>query len=1575
MSENIGSILGYLRLDRSDWDNEIRAAMAKADELGRKSPNIKIGTNAPSAIAQLAAVAAAVKRLQDAQGAENVAQAKLTELQDKGNVSAGRLAAAQERLDKAHRSTAAAAIALAAAEDAGDRAAAKAAMDTAKLGAAADKTTASFKIGLIPALAMLAPAAIPIAGVAGGALLGLLPVAATVELGIKGIENQMKKGAVQGTAFAASVNALKAELGTLEQNAAGGLMNGINTALSKSGPLFETVNRDVSVMSGELGQIVGSAAPSLVKILTDLDPLFQTFGQGLVRGAADLERWANSSDGISRFVAYVQSELPTVEHTLANVITLIAHLAEGAAPFGGVLLNDINLFVGALDKIPVPLLQTAVPVIAALYAAVKTNQAVTVGVTALNNALGLTGPKAVAAAQAQNAASLQVQAAATAEAAGVARAKATEAAAAAEAAAQIAASTGATSSVLAAGAAASAEAAAEFAAAMQAEASAAEANAAQVAASSEAASAAVAASGEAAAAASVGFGSMLGPLGAVVIGGGLLASVFMHSGQSAQQAAQQVNTYTQALEASRGAINDDVRSKVALALANTDAGKQAAMFGVSHEQLINTIISGGPALTSLKAKLDDAGSALGSWTGQAKSGAYYTRDQSEAGIGLSKTLSRQSSAFGKAVAQAKEYRSYMGEATQATQSQSQSLAELNTKLGITVSNLLSAAQSEDQFKTAVLNVTSSVKQNGTSLSMNTSKGLANRDALLAAMQAALSYRDAQEKSGVSVRKANMTLAENVTQLEDAAIHAGLSKNAVEKLVKQMGLVPKNIRTEFTFVSAAAKANIAFIRQQLAELPSYKTVTVNVRTAGNLQGTINSQVPRHATGGTVGGTGSGDTQLILATPGEEIINKRQSEKHRSLLKAINAGLDGFATGGTVGKISLGSASHWTAGNVGQILRSGGFGSELISGLSQTMHAILAAVSSAAGMAKTAAAQVQAQVAAGLRPAPSTVAGWSSVLGQDTTSAGKAQTLASTAQANYQQLAKLAAAQDKAAKEAQNQADAAKKAATALSGSTAAEKAAKKAAEGHATSLADAAKKAKTLATAADNMASRGKSAWQKYQQAADTATQKMISDAQSLVSTFAGQVTQMQQNIQTFESGIQSGLTGGSDLATIWGNLTSNADSAKQALDAAQQALAQATPDTAALAAAQQAQSQAAQEQAAAHAQLTQALAGGNAAAILAAQQEQTDAASKLAAAQAAVQAATPTANQLATQAQAQQQLTDATNAYNQAVQAASGAGVASVLAQFQASEQQFAADLTKLKGSGAGQDLISQLAAMGSTAGDALAKGLINDPAALASITKSMKSIQSIADNEGKTLADGFFGSGVSSMQQLLAGIEKQFPETVAALAPLAAQLAAMFTITMPGGASVGAGAGSAAAGSASAGSASKGSTSNGSTGKGTSGSKITTASQTADYYLVHALENGKWYDVNPSKKSVHELTAAQLKADLAAGATVKTRTSGIPHFAAGVTDFGGGLAMVHRDELLVNLPRGTDVIPANRAKGSAPFGDTSGIERRLDRLNAQVSTLAQDIGQVQARVGVGLYERAGQAHALQVSRLARKGG
>jgi TP901 family phage tail tape measure protein len=64
-----------------------------------------------------------------------------------------------------------------------------------------------------------------------------------------------------------------------------------------------------------------------------------------------------------------------------------------------------------------------------------------------------------------------------------------------------------------------------------------------------------------------------------------------------------------------------------------------------------------------------------------------------------------------------------------------------------------------------------------------------------------------------------------------------------------------------------------------------------------------------------------------------------------------------------------------------------------------------------------------------------------------------------------------------------------------------------------------------------------------------------------------------------------------------------------------------------------------------------------------------------------------------------------------------------------------------------------------------------------------------------------------------------------------------------------------------------------------------------------------------------------------------------IPKFATGVTNFGGGLAYVHRDELLVNMPRGTDVIPA----GAAAAGGRGDVY--IDKLIQQPGQSIYELG------------------------------
>jgi hypothetical protein len=331
--------------------------------------------------------------LQDAQGRAGQAQARLDQLRSSGRATDQQLRNAEEALARANRATEVAQLRLGAAHERNAAAAQRAAEAARRLeeennrvGDSADKAKKPI-MGLVGALGLIAPAAVPIAAVAGGAILGLIPAAATALLGIKGIGDELKSGALEGTSYGRSIKTVSDEFGKLKAIAAGGLLDGINRAVAQSSPLFHVLNTDVQIMSTQLGNIVAGAAPALLSILTQLNPLFVTFGNLLSTGAQQLEGWASSTTGISSFVQYVQAVLPQVAQFLGNLVVMFSHVVQAVAPFGSTVLSALNGVVTAINHIPVGVLQTLVPLLAAAYLGFVAFKGVSVIIDAISAAM------------------------------------------------------------------------------------------------------------------------------------------------------------------------------------------------------------------------------------------------------------------------------------------------------------------------------------------------------------------------------------------------------------------------------------------------------------------------------------------------------------------------------------------------------------------------------------------------------------------------------------------------------------------------------------------------------------------------------------------------------------------------------------------------------------------------------------------------------------------------------------------------------------------------------------------------------------------------------------------------------------------------------------------------------------------------------------------------------------------------------------------------------------------------------------------------------------------------------------
>jgi len=211
-----------------------------------------------------------------------------------------------------------------------------------------------------------ASAAIPVAGVATGALVGLSASAGVAILGILGINDAVKQGTPLGLKYKAAFAPVTSEFKELKQVAAAGMFDGINKGIKDSQKPFPTLNRDTALFSAQIGTIAGNVGPGLVALFTRLNPLFESMGTQLTHGSKSFEQWAQSSQSVGKFVAYVQTTLPQVEQTVASLITTISHVAIAAEPFGGTTLTAIRLFSSAINAVPIGVLQTLVPLLLGL---------------------------------------------------------------------------------------------------------------------------------------------------------------------------------------------------------------------------------------------------------------------------------------------------------------------------------------------------------------------------------------------------------------------------------------------------------------------------------------------------------------------------------------------------------------------------------------------------------------------------------------------------------------------------------------------------------------------------------------------------------------------------------------------------------------------------------------------------------------------------------------------------------------------------------------------------------------------------------------------------------------------------------------------------------------------------------------------------------------------------------------------------------------------------------------------------------------------------------------------------------
>jgi hypothetical protein len=171
-------------------------------------------------------------------------------------------------------------------------------------------------------------------------------------------------------------------------------------------------------------------------------------------------------------------------------------------------------------------------------------------------------------------------------------------------------------------------------------------------------------------------------------------------------------------------------------------------------------------------------------------------------------------------------------------------------------NQIDATKSEYAYLDSLDSLTAAEKQNGTSLDVNSTKGRANREAILNSISALNDQAKSQIASGASIATVNKNLQTNEDKLTASATAAGLNKTQVKQMIAQMALTPAKISTQIIIDAKTALDNLSSVEDKLDYLGGL------AHTDGAAFLSLSSTVGTNVSGGT---SASADRQIAATTP--------------------------------------------------------------------------------------------------------------------------------------------------------------------------------------------------------------------------------------------------------------------------------------------------------------------------------------------------------------------------------------------------------------------------------------------------------------------------------------------------------------------------------------------------------------------------------------------------------------------------------------------------------------------------------------------------------------------------------------
>lgn len=191
------------------------------------------------------------------------------------------------------------------------------------------------------------------------------------------------------------------------------------------------------------------------------------------------------------------------------------------------------------------------------------------------------------------------------------------------------------------------------------------------------------------------------------------------------------------------------------------------------------------------------------------------------------------------------------------------------------------------FQAAIDDATSSVKENGRTLDIDTAKGRANEAALDDIASSTIAWRQAAQEAGASLRKQSQITDQGRAALIRAARQMGMSRAAAKRLANELLGIPRTVQTAFRSPGLSGSlGQVQRYRRDIARING-KIVTVHYRSDGTVAIGSGGAVAR-ATGGIIGAQGGGPRsgltlvgehgrELIRAAPGSQVHSNPDTER--------------------------------------------------------------------------------------------------------------------------------------------------------------------------------------------------------------------------------------------------------------------------------------------------------------------------------------------------------------------------------------------------------------------------------------------------------------------------------------------------------------------------------------------------------------------------------------------------------------------------------------------------------------------------------------------------------------------------